>query len=448
MKLEEVILSAKADPIWAEAEKLSLDPEGIVSEIKDKYSRYSDSACIRLAVSAITKYVKESGAQYESVSGMILGGTDVYSKKAPITYPLISKDGKKIVKISTWDRTLLRTPAKVTVSGEFSTSYNNLIIEDVKEQEVIDPAGIAARLAKVALTVEDELEALEKYACVIIRGKVKYVRPSTRWINNEIDGAWSTWEKTEGANGVYHPVMDISLDPASTSTFVTLQLKRMHSALPTVNIEDLATVSQEAANEFPDQPKKQGEAILAVIGEREVVALGTVNSVSKKYNEKLGMYLTSVNIAVAYIEELPENHPEKPSEVLSGVGENVPKVSPKMKKGVEITDDEPVAEKKEKKTRAEKVKEASLDAPEEPTAQEKFDIQHAANLGKVSPDFKDTTHNIVALCKITKRDPESFGEKELRETLGLKMGDISIKACKLRAKDILNHNAFEPAAGE
>jgi hypothetical protein len=447
MKLSDVVLAAQADPVWDEADKLGLDPEGIVSALKDKYSRYSDSACIKMAIAELKKYLKENSTEYEEMSGMVLGGMDVYGKKAPITYPCISKDGKKIVKISTWDKSLLKVPARVTVSGEFSPSFGNLIIDTVKEQEVIDPEGIAAKLAKVALTVDDELDALEQYGCVIIRGKIKYVRPSTRWVNGEQDGAWSTWEKTEGKNGVFQPVIDLSLDPGDTNTYVTLQLKRQHSANPVINVEDLALACEDAAKDYPDQPKKQGESICAAICGREVVALGSVNSVSKKWNEKLNAYATSLNVAICYVEELPVDAPARPKETLEGVGTNEPKVptNPKKVKEAEKTQTEaPPAEKKTektKKTREEKVKDAGLEKPAEGiTPQEERDIKNSFNLSATSPDFKETVHNIVALCKITKRTPDSFSEKELQETLKLKMGDVTIKAAKKRAADMLGES--------
>jgi hypothetical protein len=447
MKLSDVILVAQADPAWDDADKLGLDPGGIVSALKDKFSRYSDSACVKMAIAELKRYIKENSTEYEEVSGMILGGMDVYGKKAPITFPCISKDGKKIVKISTWDKSILKVPSRVMVTGEFSAGFGNLIIDTVKEQEVIDPDGIALKLSKVALTVEDELDALQQYACVIIRGRIKYVRPSTRWVNGEQDGAWSTWEKTEGKNGVYQPVIDLSLDPGNTNTYVTLQLKRQHTANPTINIEDLALACEDAAKDYPEQPKKQGEYICAAICGREVVALGSVNSVSRKYNEKVGDYVVSLNVAICYVEELPENLPARPTETLQGVGENVSKVKPNMKKGKEVTEQQaeekattpPTPTEKNKKPRAEKVKEAGLEQSSEITPQEEKDIKNSANLGATSPNFKDAVHNIVALCKITKRSPDSFSEKELHETLTLKMGDTTIKAAKIRAAAILEN---------
>ena len=454
MKTEDVIMEAKANPIWDEAEGLNLNPEGIVEKISTKFSRYSDSACVNLAIAEIKKYLKESSAQFDTISGMILGATDVFGKKAPLTYPCISKDGKTIVKISTWEKNMLKTPARVTVSGEFSTQYGNLIIDTVDEQEVIDAAGLAAKLAKVAHTPQDEaLEYLQQYSSVIMRGKIKYVRPSTRWVNGETDGAWSTWEKTEGKNGVFQPVIDLSLDPGETNTYVTLQIKRQHSANPVINVEDLALLCEDAAKDYPDQPKKQGEAIGAALKDREVVALGSVQSVSRKWNDKVDDYVTSLNISVCFIEELPANSPQRPLTTLEGVGENVPKVKPNMKKGREVVD-EPAAEhapaqataEKPKKSRAEKVKEAGLEQNAQVTppigeksqeSQEESDVKNSANLSKVSPDFKQTVQDIVALCKITKRAPMSFSEKELQETFKLKMGEITIKACKAKARDIL-----------
>lgn len=406
MEATEVIKSLQGTDVWNSASTAGLKPSEIVGNLSDKLEKYGEKRALSIATAAINREIKNLDKEFVTVKGIVVGSTDRFGSKSPVTYHCLDNKGKPF-KVATWDHNLITFPNIVEVKGEINQKYGNIIVDEVLSTDSVKN-NIAEKLSTVAMTVQSDFTYVEQYQVIAIKGIIRWVNPAAKFKNKERDGSYEIMETKEYPNADLHPVLDISLDPMESSNRVNIQLKRQRAGNPLVNIEDFVEIVKDGYDQNRGDPKKQAKYVEDALRGVEIIAVGEVSSIKEVWSAENSRMDNFVNISVSYVEEIGFD------------GESIKKpVNPPKEEETHKKETPPKKEEKPKKQKKseEKTKETSKEPVEDADK----------NYGEVVKD-------IVTLAKILKRHPNEITPTEIRNSLEVKLTDTVIKAAIEKAE--------------
>lgn len=402
MEATEVIKSLEGTNVWNNAASAGLNPSEILTKISDRLVKYGEKRAVAIATAEITKEIRNLEKEFVTVKGIVVGGTDRFGSKSPITYHCLDNKGKPF-KIATWDHNLITYPNIIEIRGEVNPTYGNIIVSEVLSTDTVKN-NIAEKLATVAMDTFSDFNGVEQYDVISIKGIIRWINPSARFENKEKVGSNEIMETKEYPNAELHPVLDISLDPMESSNRVNLQLKRQRAGRPSINIEDFSDLVKDGYEQNRGDPKKQAKYVEDALRGVEVIAVGEVSSIKEVWNADTSRMDNFINMSISYIEEIGYD------------GESVKKpVNPPKK---EETPKKPVPPKKEEKPKKSKKTE---ETPKEESKESK-------------ESYGEVVKDIVTLAKILKRHPNEITPDEVRKSLEIKLTDTVVKAAIEKAE--------------
>ena len=403
MEATEVIKSLQGTDVWNSASTAGLKPSEIINGISDKLGKYGEKRALSIAAAAINREVRNLEKEFITVKGIVVGSTDRFGSKSPVTYHCLDNKGKPF-KIATWDHNLITFPNIVEIRGEVNSKYGNIIVDEVLSTDSVKN-NIAEKMATVAMTVNSDFTYIEQYQVVPVKGIIRWINPAAKFENKEKVGSMEIMETKEYPNADLHPVLDISLDPMESPNRINIQLKRQRAGNPLVNIEDFLEIVKDGYDQNRGDPKKQAKYVEDALRGVEVVAIGEVSSIKEVWNAETSKMDNFINISVSYIEEIGFN------------GESIKKpVNPPKKETPQKKEASPKKEETPKKEKKPEKQSKSEEAPDK------------------DKDYGDVVKDIVTLAKILKRHPNEITPTEIRNSLEVKLTDTMIKAAIEKAE--------------
>lgn len=406
MEATEVIKSLQGTDIWNSASTAGLKPSEIVGSLSDKLEKYGEKRALSIATAAINREIKNLDKEFVTVKGIVVGSTDRFGSKSPVTYHCLDNKGNPF-KVATWDHNLITFPNIVEVKGEVNQKYGNIIVDEVLSTDSVKN-NIAEKLATVAMTALSDFTYVEQYQVISIKGVIRWINPAAKFENKEKVGSYEIMETKEYPNADLHPVLDISLDPMESQNRVNIQLKRQRAGNPLINIEDFLEIVKDGYEQNRGDPKKQAKYVEDAIRGVEIVAVGEVSSIKEVWNAENSRMDNFINISISYMEEIG----------FDGESVKKPVNPPKKETPKKETPKKETPPKKEEKPKKEK---KSSESPNELVEDDD------KNYGEVVKD-------IVTLSKILKRHPNDITPTEIRNALEIKLTDTMIKAAIEKAE--------------
>lgn len=262
-----------------------LDATKIIGKSKPGIDRYGLATGVAYAIARLKEAVLEANSEIHK--GFLVGQKDVYGTSAPVRMPLLSSKGDHMEVIN-WGSTVKHGDTKIEIpfpcvatlkllhEGEYKGVPNVRVVALDSYENVSIPDTIL-RLNKIAKRVGD-IDGGDELSVVVVRGKIAYVAPATRWKNKEKDGAWNLWMPNQRDNPISHPVMQITLE-TENNTQVRVIFGRQRIAAPTIAVEDFTDLCADAAKRMSD-PVEQARFFGEIFRGRNVIVVGFVT----KYN--------------------------------------------------------------------------------------------------------------------------------------------------------------------
>jgi hypothetical protein len=262
-----------------------LDATAIIGKAKPGIDRYGIATGVAYAIARLKEAVLEANS--ESLKGLLVGQRDVFGTNAPIRMPVLSSKGDH-TEVINWGSTVKYGDSKIEIpypcvanlrvlhEGEYK-GVPNIRIVSVESYENVSIPDTILRLNKVAKRVGD-IDGGDELGVVVVRGKISYISPATRWKGKEKDGSWNLWMPNQRDNPVSHPVMQMSLETENNNS-VRVIFGRQRIAVPTVAVEDFADLCADAAKKMGD-PVEQARFFGEIFRGRNVIVVGFLT----KYN--------------------------------------------------------------------------------------------------------------------------------------------------------------------
>lgn len=385
-RIATIVEQLKDSTEWKTVEKFGGDPIALITEDVERLMKYrTDKTAVSFARAKFIRFVNQQNM--ESVIGVVVGGVDRYGSKAPITYPVIKKDGT-MTKVCTWDTELIPIPSIIEVKGKYNGEYQNYLIdEEMGLLDCKDAPDVLKLLTKVSMPVTTDFSNVGKYDTVVIRGFIKSVFPSPIWENGQKVSSYNVLEFNEAEPPRKTPCMDIRLESGSGNNVVTFQLTRQRRGMPVIAIDDFIEICKDAVELCEDDPVEQCKFVRDGIFGREVVAIGEVSSITEKVSESTMEPVLYINVRIAAIYEIPFD----PVPITNTKVEKPSKPAPSPTK----SDDSD-----------EEVEEAPVKV---------VDAKAQATLEKLDNMVSD----IITVCRVTKKSPVSLTVEQVRDALDI-----------------------------
>ena len=310
---------------------------GIIEEVKKSHATRSLTTALSLIMAEIRSQVRIKTS--EEIKALVVGQRDTTMK---------TKDGKNIpgrvtflrvkgghFEIPVWGSGLtladkskvsLTMPCLVTAKVEkvtnetYGDSYNLISVE---AKDPLEPEELARKLLGLGVTKGSKLTDEDKYKVVIVQGKIKSVQASPIFEQQadsgepcELDQGETTKRTVKtgeldvlmpdsNQTPILHPVLQITL-AAEGNTMLRLNVDRRKYLHGVYWIADLMELCEEAVAKYPTDPAGQAHYIEISLGDRPVIAVGSVMNTRAP---KIGESLRYVGISTSCIVDFPENLP-------------------------------------------------------------------------------------------------------------------------------------------
>jgi hypothetical protein len=268
-----------------QVKEANINAAAIVGKHKKNIDKYGVSTGTAFALARLKEAILEANS--ESIKGLLVGQRDRFGTNAPVRMPIISSSGEH-TEVVNWGTTVKMGDSKVEISypsvaslrilhdGEYKGVPNIRLISAEKIDSISVPDAIL-RLGKVAKEA-GEVDGGDELKVVVVRGKIAYVAPATRWKGKEKDGSWQIYMQNQRDNPVMHPVMQISLE-VENQNMVRAIFERQHNAIPTIMVEDFIPLVEDAVKDNTD-PVEQARFFGEIMRGREVIIVGFVTKFS------------------------------------------------------------------------------------------------------------------------------------------------------------------------
>jgi hypothetical protein len=279
----------KDDELAKQVQTSEIDAESIIIKAKPGIDKYGIATGVAFAVARLREAVLEANS--EEVKGLLVGQRDRFGTNSPVRIPLLSSKGLHMEMIN-WGTSAkygdskieLPFPSIATVNilseGDYKGVPNNRLIS-VTSYEDISVADATSRLSKIAKSV-GELSGSDELSVVVVKGKISFIAPATKWKNKEKDGSWQIYMPNQRDTPVSHPVMQISLE-SQNGNMVRAVFDRQKNTVPTICVEDFSDLCIDAVASNSD-PNEQAKFIGGIMKDREVIIVGFVTKFNSQVN--------------------------------------------------------------------------------------------------------------------------------------------------------------------
>jgi hypothetical protein len=287
LELDEFVMQVldKDDELAKQVKASEINAEKIIAKAKPNIDKYGLATGIAFAVARLKEAVLEANS--EEVKGLLVGQRDRFGSNTPVKIPLLSSKGDHMELIN-WGNSVkygdakieLPFPSAATVKvlteGEYKgvPSIRLIAVKDYTELSIPDAIS---RLNKVAKSV-GELDGNDELRPVVVKGKISFVAPMTKWKDKEKDGAWQIYMPNGRDTPVKHPLMQISL-ASENGNMVRASFDRQRNVVPTFCMEDFEALCIDAAATSTD-PVEQARFLGEIIKGRDVIIVGFCTKVN------------------------------------------------------------------------------------------------------------------------------------------------------------------------
>lgn len=276
------------DELAKQVKESEVDAEAIIKKAKPSMDKYGIVTGIAYAAARLKEAVLEANS--EIVKGLLVGQRDRFSTNSPVRIPLLSSKGDHIEMIN-WGTSVKYGDAKIeipipsvaTVKVTYEKEYKgapSIRLVTMENYEELSIPDTITRLNKVAKSV-GEIDGGDELRVVVVKGKIKYITPSTKWKggkSKEKDGSWQIYMPNQRDDPVSHPVMQVTLEPEN-GIQVRAAFDRQHNVVPTIVVEDFVNLCADAVTQSTD-PMGQAKFLEGIVQGRDVIIVGFVT----KYN--------------------------------------------------------------------------------------------------------------------------------------------------------------------
>jgi hypothetical protein len=263
----------------------NIDAEAIIAKHKKNIDKYGVSTGTAFAVARLKEAILEANS--ESVKGLLVGYRDRYGSNAPVRMPVLSSTGEH-TEIVNWGTTVKTGDSKVEIPfpciGSLRVLYDgeykgvpNIRLISAEKFENLSASDAILRLGKIAKSA-GEIDGSDELHVVVVKGKISYVAPATKWKGKERDGNWQIWLPNARDTPVMQPVMQISLETEGGNMIRSI-FERQRNGTPTIMVEDFIPLCEDAVKMSTD-PVEQARFFGEIIRGREVIIVGFVTKYS------------------------------------------------------------------------------------------------------------------------------------------------------------------------
>jgi hypothetical protein len=279
----------KDEDTLVEAQTAEVDVEAIVAKHKPHIDKYGLVTGVAFAIARIKEAILEANS--EGVRGMLVGSRDMFGRNSPLRIPLLSSKGDHMELIS-WDTRVkmgdakveLQFPSvatlKVLTEGEFK-GVPSIRLVAMENCEQLSMADAVMRLNKIAKSV-GAIDGGDELKVVVVKGKINFIAPSTRWENKEKAGNWQLYMPNMRDTPVSHPVLQVTLE-AEDGNQVRAVFDRQRNAVPTIMVEDFVDLCADAITQSKD-PVEQAKFLGSIVKGREVIIVGFMTKFNPQVN--------------------------------------------------------------------------------------------------------------------------------------------------------------------
>lgn len=241
-KIEEVKKELEKMQEWKALEEMGIDPIGILNERIKGIERYSIPIGIKIAKNALLKKYKNL-KDSEEFEGIILSnaGVDRFGSKAPLTWPLLTADGK-ILSISSWDD--IGKMGKFKVLGTYDNVYQNILINQITEEE-FDTTKIPSLISKIAKGVDDDYSLYQKYQTVAITGIINWINPLPIWENGEKVGLEFPFDPI--LRPIFNIVLESGVSEEGVTNHITVSLQKCKKGHIEIDSSEITEILNEVS---------------------------------------------------------------------------------------------------------------------------------------------------------------------------------------------------------
>jgi hypothetical protein len=328
MEIGQILNEIKNDPIYLEAISNGIDVEKTLLENFEKWKRYTSvKTVVSYARSELNRKIQSKNDV--PLVGISVGQCDRYGTKIPVTFPILSSDGKHFAGVN-YDVNKIPSPGRVELKVRKNDKYINYNITDVVKFEPLNRNEIIERLMRVSKTPETlNFMQLEKNQILVVRGIIGWVNPAKKFDDNrKVSGSYEVYLTTEDTVQRFTPVVDITLQKTGTNS-VIFQLHRQRFARPIYDIVDFNAMCHSAVNETPD-PNEQAKIIKSGLTDRMIIGVGEVTGL--KAGDK-GNFINMRMFAIyeydsSFMKDSPQlDAYDKPAPAVSAPAVSAPAVS-------------------------------------------------------------------------------------------------------------------------
>ena len=248
---------------------------------------------LQRALSALT-------AEYKS--GIIIGSSDRYDKRAPIKITMLCPDGS-ICELSTFDaratidgrKVDIVYPSIAKIMVEREEKWNSLNIKEFMSMEPVSREDLVAVLDTIALT-PGQVGVPNEKSTVVVKGIISGVTPTpilsfdeneNRYFRN---GDFEVLEAPTGpkeAPGI--PCLGFRIaaekDSYGATNFVTASIGKQRYGTPYIGISDVKPLCDGAMSYLPDDPREQAAYVANGVKGIVIYAVGYMGTVRGERND-------------------------------------------------------------------------------------------------------------------------------------------------------------------
>jgi len=277
----------KDDELAKQVKECEIDAEAIIGKAKPSINKYGIATGVAYAVARLKEAVLEASS--EEVKGLLVGQRDRFGTNSPARIPLLSSTGSHMELIN-WSEHVKHGDAKIDMpypsvatvkvinEGDYK-GIPSIRLVAMESYEKLSVPDTILRLNKVAKSV-GEIDAGDELRVVVVKGRINFIAPATRWKDKEKDGNWQIYMPNQKDTPVSHPVMQISLE-AEAGNQVRAVFDRQKNSAPSIVVEDFVELCMDAVTQSTD-PTEQAKFVGEIMKGRDVVIVGFMT----KYNQQ------------------------------------------------------------------------------------------------------------------------------------------------------------------
>ena len=273
------------EDVTKQAEAAGIDIKAFVVGTKHSVDKYGISTGVAYANARLKEAVTEANS--ETIKGLIVGQRDRYGTNAPMRIPVLTSSGDNS-EVILWGHTVKNGDSKIEIpipsvatmrvitEGDYK-GIPNVRLVSIEKYDNLSIPDTVARLTKIAKS-PGELGPEDELSVVVVKGKIGFITPCTKWKGKEKDGSWPVYLPNQRDNPAHHPVMQVIFESQS-GNIARVAFDRNRNAAPTVAVEDLEEICQDSLAQSTE-PVEQARFVSNIFHGREVIIVGFMTKYS------------------------------------------------------------------------------------------------------------------------------------------------------------------------